>query len=411
VGYIKETITGVSWVGGYRIANRLLTLVKTVILARLLLPVQFGIFGIATLALSFLEIVTETGINVFLVQEKSEIKEYLDTAWIVSIGRGILITIFLLLVSPLVAKFFNSPESLPVLLVISIVPFARGFLNPAEARFQKDLLFNKEFWFRLVCLILDSSVAIILALMTHSVFAMVWGLIAGVILELILSWLVLTPRPSLSFEWEKAKRIIDRGKWMTGASIFNYLFTNGDNMTVGKLLGEGPLGIYNVAYKISYLPISEISDVVSRVTFPVYTRISTDYERLKRAFLKTTLVTCLLITIAGIGIYVFAQQIVLIVLGPNWTAAIPVLKVLSIFGVVKGASFVPLSLFLAVNKQEYVTYVTLLGIAGLFIPIIPLTLKYGLIGTGYSVIIGSLVTLPLIIYYTLKIFRKMKYGH
>jgi lipopolysaccharide exporter len=409
VGYIKETVKGVSWVGAYRISNRLLTVLKTAILARLLLPVQFGIFGIAMLALGFLEIMTETGINVFLVQEKSEIKEYLDTAWIVSIGRGILVTIFLLLMSPLISKFFNSPESLPVLLVVSIVPFVRGFINPAEARFQKELLFNKEFWFRLGCLILDTSVAIILALITRSVFAMVWGMVAGVILELILSWLVLTPRPKLSFEKEKAKRIIDRGKWMTGASIFNYLFQNGDNMTIGKLLGEGPLGIYNVAYKISSLPISEISDVVSKVTFPVYSRISTDYERLKKAFLKTTLVTGLLIILAGIGIYVLAEQIVSIVLGPNWSAAVPILKVLSIFGIIKGASFSPLSLFLAVGKQEYVTYVTLLGIAGLFIPIIPLTLKYGLMGTGYSVIIGSLVTIPLIIYYIIKIFRKLKY--
>lgn len=411
MGYIKETIKGISWVGAYRVANRLMTVIKTAILARLLLPVQFGIFGIAMLALGFLEIVTETGINVFLVQEKSEIKEYLDTAWIVSIFRGILITIFLLLVSPLVSKFFNSPESLPVLLIISIVPFVRGFFNPAEARFQKELTFDKEFWYRFAILFLDSLVAIVLAIATHSVFAMVWGLIAGVILELILSWIVLTPRPRFNFDKEKVKRIINRGKWMTGASIFSYLFQNGDNMTVGKLLGEGPLGIYNVAYKISSLPISEISDVVTRVTFPVYTRISTDYERLKKAFIKTTLVSGLLITLAGIGIYIFAKEIVMIVLGPNWIAAVPVLKILSIFGVVKGASFVPVSLFLAVNKQEYVTYITLLGIVGLFIPIIPLTLKYGLMGTGYSVIIGSLITLPLIIYYILKIFRNLKNGH
>jgi O-antigen/teichoic acid export membrane protein len=181
-------------------------------------------------------------------------------------------------------------------------------------------------------------------------------------------------------------------------------------MTVAKLLGDASLGVYNVAYKISSLPISEIADVVSRVTFPVYIKIGRDYQRIKNAFSKTMLISGGLILAAGIFIFVFSQQIVLIVLGQNWTVAIPVLRVLSVFGVIKGISGTAMSLFLAVNKQEYVMTVTLLGIVGLFIPIIPLTLKYGLIGTGMSVIIGSLVTVPLIIYYTMKVFASLKCG-
>jgi len=410
VGYLQDTVKGVSWVGAFRVANRVLVFVKTAILARLLLPVQFGVFGIATLAMGFLEIVTETGINVFLVQDKSEIEEYIDTAWIVSILRGLLVSLLMLASAPFVAKFFNSPDSYPVLLVFSIIPFLRGFINPAEARFQKELMFDKEFWFRLASLLLDTTVAVILALMTHSVWALVWGFIAGVALELVLSWVMLTPRPKFRFESQKAKRVIDRGKWMTGASIFSFLFQNGDNMTVAKLLGEGPLGIYNVAYKISSLPISEISDVVSKVTFPVYVKIGRDYKRIKDAFTKTILISGGLIALAGIIIFFFARLIVLAVLGPNWLAAVPVLKILAVFGVVKGISNGAYSLFLAVNKQEYVTAVTLLGIVGLFIPIIPLTLRYGLIGTGYSVIIGSLVTIPLIIFFVLRIFASLKRG-
>lgn len=407
MGYLKDTVKGVSWVGAFRIANRLIVLAKTAILARLLLPQQFGVFGIATLVEAFLEIVTETGINVFLVQDESEIEEYLDTAWIVSILRGIAISLLMLATAGLVAKFFNSPESYPILLVMSVVPFLRGFLNPAEALFQKKLWFDKEFWFRLVCLAFDTAIGVSLALITHSVWALVWGFIAGVILELILSWLVLKPRPAFRFESHKAKRVIDRGKWMTGASIFDFLFQNGDNMTVAKLLGEGPLGIYNVAYKISSLPISEIADVFGKVTFPVYVKIGRDRARLKAAYTKSLLAASALITVAGLGIFFLAKPIVSIVLGPNWTAAIPVLRVLAAFGIVKGISRAAMAIFLAVNKQEYLTVVTFIGILGLFIPIIPLTLKYGLIGTGIAVIISSLVTVPPIIYYVRKIFSSL----
>jgi PST family polysaccharide transporter len=112
--------------------------------------------------------------------------------------------------------------------------------------------------------------------------------------------------------------------------------------------------------------------------------------------------------LAGFFIFIFAREIVFIVLGPNWAAAVPVIKVLSIIGVLRGITGIVMALFLAVNKQEYVTAVTTLGIIGLFIPIIPLTLKYGLIGTGIAVIIGSLIPLPLVAFYTRKIFVGLK---
>lgn len=405
MGYLKDTVKGVSWMGGFRVANRGLTFVKTAILARLLTPAQFGVFGIATLAVALLEVLTETGINIFLIQDEGDLGKYVDTAWLVSILRGLLITIILLLISHPVSRFFNAPDSYQVLLLISLVPFVRGFVNPSEIKFQKNLEFHKEFWFRFAILFIDTLVAVGLSFLTHSVFALVWGMFAGVILELVLSWAIIKPRPRIAFDSTKVKHVIDRGKWVTMAGIFNYLFQNGDNMTVGKLLGEAPLGIYSVAYKISSLPISEISDVFVKVTFPVYVKIAGDLSRLKQAFIKTMLSSSILVILGGALIYCLAGPIVAILLGPQWSLAVPVVRILSVFGIVKGILGPSLSLFLAVGKQEYATYTTLIGIIALAIPIIPLTQKFGLTGTGISVIISSVATAPLIAYYVWKIFK------
>lgn len=405
MGYFKDTVKGISWTGTFRAVNRGIVFVKTAILARLLTPKQFGVFGIATLALAFLEVLTETGINVVLVQEKSDIDEYINTAFIVSLIRGLLISLLIFFSAPYLVRFFNSPDSYECLILISLVPFLRGFINPSVVKFQKDLLFNKEFWYRSAILIVDTVFAVTLSFITHSPLALVWGLIAGVFVEVGLSYLVVSPKPKFLFDVQKIKRVVGRGKWVTAYGIFNYLFQNGDNMVVGKALGTGDLGLYSVAYKISSLPISEISDIFAKVTFPVYVKISDDKKRLFRAYIKTTLSSGLLITILGAGIYLFSKEIVYILLGPSWLAAVPVLKILSIFGVIKGISGTALSLFLAIGKQEYVMVVTLVGILGLAIPIIPLTLRFGLIGTGIAVIIGSLVTLPVIVYYNFKIFK------
>jgi len=99
MGYTKQTIKGISWIGAFRIVTRIISFARTALLARLLTPRDFGVFGIATLVLSFLEIVTETGINIILVQKKENINEFINTAWVTSIIRGVLISIFIIVLT------------------------------------------------------------------------------------------------------------------------------------------------------------------------------------------------------------------------------------------------------------------------------------------------------------------------
>lgn len=117
-----KTIKSVTWLGSLKVFSRLISILRIAIIARILAPAQFGLFGIATLALAFLETLTETGINVVLVQEKKNIDKYIGTAWIVSIIRGLVISFLIFITAPLVATFFNNIEASSLLKFISIVP-------------------------------------------------------------------------------------------------------------------------------------------------------------------------------------------------------------------------------------------------------------------------------------------------
>ena len=407
MGYLKDTIKGIAWVGIFRVSSRIVAFARIAIIARVLLPAQFGIFGVAGLVLTLLETLTITGINVFLVQEKENIDLYIDTAWVISIIRGTLIAILILLITPLIINFFHIPEARNVLLLMSIVPFLRGFINPSIVKFQRELQFKKEFWFKFPIYLIESAVLIVLAIVTRSAVSFVWGMIAGVFFEIVLSFLFTAPRPKLSFDKIKMKKIINRGKWVTAFGVFDYLFQNTDDLVVGKILSKSSLGIYQVAYKISSLPITEIAHVFSRVTFPVYRKISEDKDRLKRALLKTTLGVSALVIPFGTIIFIFAEQIVYILLGPNWTTAVPVLRILSLYGIIRGIFYPMLSVFLALQKQRYVSVVTLTGFLGLGISIIPLVNRFGIIGAGVSTVIGSLLTVPVVMYYLTKTFKRV----
>lgn len=404
MGYKTDAIKGISWMSAFRIITRALSFIKTVVLARVLNPAQFGVFGIASLILALLEMLTESGINIFLVQSKREIREYLNSAWVVSILRGIIICLLIIASSPLISSFFRTPAALPVMLTISLVPLIRGFINPAVVQFQKNLDFQKEFWFRTGLFFVDASVSIIFSIMTQSVFSLVWGLMAGAILEVILSFILIKPIPRFSIEKEYFSEIFHKGKWVTAFGIFNYIAQEGDNAVVGRMMGTPSLGIYQMAYKIATLPISEVTDVVSKVVFPVYARIGGDLTRLKSAFLKSTLAIIVSTVIMGTFIFVFAQEIVYYLLGNAWITAVPVLKVLAIFGVLRAISGSASSLFLGVGKQQFVTLMTAVRFLGLMLTIFPLVQTYGLVGAGYAALFSVIIEIPVILYFIYKIF-------
>ena len=404
-----EIVKGISWIGALRASTRVIAFVRIGVLARILTPLEFGLYGIATLFLEFLETITETGINVFLVQEEGEMEEYLDTAWLVSILRGIFIALLIFGLSSSVASFFNSPGARTIVAYISLVPLIRGFINPAEVKFRKNLEFHKEFWFRFIIFAFDSSVAIVFGIITHQTTSLVWGLIAGAVLEVVLSFALIKPTPKIALDLGKITKVINRGKWVTAYGFFNYLFENGDDAVVGKLLNTGALGVYQMAYKISTLPITEVSQVFMNVTFPYYSKLTREKEELKSIFIKTISIISLLVIPFGLLIFFFSKQIVLIILGDKWLAAVPVLKILSVFGIVRAITHPCYSLFLAMKKQELITAATLVNIIVMAITLIPFIKAFSLMGAGYSVLLSAVITTPFVYYYVFKLLEG--YGH
>lgn len=408
MGYASSTLRGVTWLSSFRLVTRILSFIKIAVLARVLSPSQFGVFGIASLVLSLLEILTETGINIVLIQSKKDIDQYINSAWVVSILRGFLVSALILLSAPFIASFFNSPSSLNIVLFISLVPLIRGFINPAEIKFRKDLNFNYEFWFRSTLFFVDAIVSIIVALITHSVYSLVIGLITGAILEVVLSFVLIKPIPKFRIERNYFMDIFHKGKWITVYGIFNYFASNFDNIGVGKILGSSALGVYQVAYKISILPISEVSDVVSQVVFPVYMKIGEDMKRVRSAFIKTIILMSLGGLVVGGIIFLFPTILVETLLGPQWLSAVPVLKVLSIYGILRTLGGPASALFLARGKQNYVTVMTFLRFIVVLVSIYPLIITFGILGAAYSALLSVILEIPIIMFFLNRTFTSIK---
>ena len=390
----------------FRIISRIIAISRFIFLARILTPAQFGVFGIASVVLSFLEIFIETGINVVLIQEKRDIDKYINSAWTISILRGLTLFLLIIMLSPVIVNFFGINDLYRFLFLISFVPLIRGFINPSIVKFQKELNFGKEFALRMSIFLFDSIFAIGLALITKDAISFVWGFISGAALEVILSFILFKPIPQLRPEFSLVKEIIRKGKWVTAYVIFNYLSQLADTAVVGKILGSSAVGIYQMGYRLSSLPISEISDVANKVIFPVYAKISEDKDRLIRAFNKTFFSVVLFSFLLGSLLFFLPEEIFILLLGQQWIEVVPVIRILAVYGVVRAIAGIPTTLFLSLGKQNYVASMTLFRFSALAVFIIPMTLMWGIIGTSYSALLSSLVEIPLIMYFFFKILRK-----
>lgn len=402
-GLKGKTIKGVAWLGSLKIVSRAVSVLRIAIIARILAPAQFGLFGIAAIALALLETLTETGINVVLVQEKKDIDKYINTAWMVSIIRGFIISVIIFITAPLVARFFNDMQATSLLRLISIVPILRGFINPSVVKFQKELRFEKIFIINSSVVLVEAVGSVIFSYLTKSPAGLVYGIILGVIVEITLTFLLAHPTPSFSFDRNIFNKIVRRGKWVTGMGIFNYLTDQGDDAVVGRLLNTASLGLYQVAYRISMLPGTEVTGVVTNVTFPVYTKIANDKLRLRKAYFKTLIPVILITFPISILIFLFPKEIILLLLGDQWIKAVPVLKVLILLGFIVSINSTKNSVFLALNKQNKLFKLHVIRFVALAVLIIPLTLNFGIVGAALASLYSILFVTPMAIYYLYKL--------
>src|SRR5258708_6875055 len=266
MGYSKQIINGFSWSAVLNASAMAISLAKIVILSHFVFgPTEFGVFGIGILILGILELLTETGINIFLVQETGPLEKYLDTAWVISIVRGIIISLSVALLAYPIAIFFKIPSYWTFILAFSLLPLLRGFINPAIANLQKKLLFRQDATYRFTISAVEDISILLLAIFTHNIFSFVIGMLIGSIIEVALTFVIIKEKPRLIFTKIHFQSIIERGKWVTLAQIFEYLFEHTDDVVIGKVLNVFSLGIYQNSYTLSSLPENAVAQQLGKV--------------------------------------------------------------------------------------------------------------------------------------------------
>ncbi len=395
------------WVYATNITEQVLNFIRIIILARLLAPHDFGLVGVALLAISVLNIFTETGFGRALIQRKGDIKGYLDTVWSLSVVRGIILTLILFGAAPLVSTFFESPAVSSILKVVAISCIFQGFGNIGVVYFAKELDFSKQFFYRLSGIVFDLAVAVTAAFLLRNAWALVFGLLAASVVKCIVSYVIHPYRPRFNFQLGQAKELFIFGKWLLASSVVTFLAMQGDNAFLGKVLGVTMLGFYQMAFGFANLPSSQIS-IIQRVAFPTYSKLQDNIPILRDTYLRITrLVTFAAIPLAG-GIFILGPEFIWLFLGDKWMPIVPALRILAISAVIRAVISTSGALFDGVGKPDITFKMTLARVITLAIIIYPLTTLWGMPGTALATLLAVCAMLPIWIWGSVKIGRIRK---
>lgn len=314
-----------------RWTDRLIGLISTLILARLLAPEDFGIIAMASLAIALADVLVDLGVNTALIQNRNATQAHYDTAWTLRLVQTSIATLALVLAAPLAAEYFRDPQVQPVLQVLAFTLLLSGLENIGIVAFHKHMQFGAEFRFLFLRRMTGFIATIIAAWLLRSYWALVIGALTGRLAGVGLSYWLHPMRPRLSFE--KFGEIFAISQWMLLRSIGAYLHHNLHKMLVGRWASTATMGAYSLADDISAMPTGELLAPLNRVLFPAFADAREHLAELKRLFLLAQGIQTLVAIPAAVGLALVADEMVRFLLGEKWLAVVPFIQILALVNI------------------------------------------------------------------------------
>ncbi len=320
---------GVMWMGGSQVLRQLLSLVSISILARHVPPSAYGLISMAAVVTNFLDTIRDFGTGAALIREPEVSNELLSTVFWVNCILGAAMTAVTAAIAWPAALFFHEPRLTAVLRVFSLVFLLMALPVVPTAVLTRRMAFRALTTAQVVGAVLGTTVAITLALHGGDVWSLVFGSITNLAVTAVMTWILCPWKSGWVWNWSAARHLTSFSLNLSGFNALNYFSRNADNLLVGRFLGSGQLGFYQMAYSLMTYPLSNFSSLICQVLFPAMAKVQNDEARFRSAYTRTCMLIALGTFPAMLGLTVTARPFVGVMLGARW---MPVAGLLAVFG-------------------------------------------------------------------------------
>jgi len=270
---------------GSQVAQFILRITGTVVLARLLTPADYGLFGMVAVVVGFAEMFKDAGLSMATVQKDQISHEQISTLfWVnfmISVGLGLCVFVG----SPLIAWFYGKPELASITVALSLSFIISGLTIQHQALLQRHMRFGTLASIQVAAQIISLTVTIIMAYLGWRYWSLVGGALSQALVNSLLTFVYCPWIPGRVQRGTGVRDMLKFGSHLTGFNFVNYFARNADNILIGKFIGADALGIYGRAYQLLMMPITMLSAPLSNVAVPALCRLNEERDRLHKYYL------------------------------------------------------------------------------------------------------------------------------
>ena len=384
----QRTATASIWTIGGKLLARLLDFVSLLVLARLLRPEDFGLVAIATSVLVIVEAVLDLPLNQALIRQPRLTERMLDTAFTLSILRGLAISLTMVVISWPISFFYDDPRLVALVAALSIAPTMRSLISPRMVLFMQRFDFRREFALDVITKGATLLFAVGVVLTTGSYWGLAVGAIAGPFAAAIASYVFAPMRPHLTLsEWSRFRDMIG---WNTVAQVLSSINWQLDRLLLPRFTSLSTFGAFSVADNLAGIPHQTFVGPLMRPLMAAFSTVE-DHRKLIAAYLKATRAITLVAAPVLLIIAFLAEPIVRITVGENWSLAAPILRWLCVVNLISLPSTMMPALAMVLDNTRYVAFRMLVEFA-IRAPVILVGIAYfGLLGAIVSRLLAMLV--------------------
>ena len=323
----SEVLSSLIWKLMERGGTQGIQFIVQIVLARLLLPEDYGLIALVSIFILVANVFVQSGFNTALIQKKDADELDFSSVFYLSLFIATILYSLLFLISPLIASFYNEPELILVLRVLSLTLFLGAFNSIQNAYIAKKMMFKKLFFSSLGAIIISGIIGVILAYLGYGVWALVCQQLINRFMSTLILWFIVKWRPRFMFSFERIKSLFSYGSKLLMSGLLNTIYNEITTLVIGKIHSPSTLGFYNRGKQFPQFIVSNIDGSIQSVMLPTLSAQQDNKERVKNMVRRSIVTSSFIMFPIMIGLAVIAEPLVKIILTDKWLPAVPFLQI------------------------------------------------------------------------------------
>jgi len=400
----EKSLSGILWVFIDKLGSSTINFIITILLARLLVPEDFGLVAMVMVFFEISSVFVESGFSTALIREKNISETDKSTTFIFNLITAVVLYAALFFCAPLIASFFDQSQLVWIVRVMGLNLVIESLGIVQRSALTQEIDFKTQTKARFLAVIGSGVAGVLMAVAGLGVWALVGRIGLMGLMEVFSLWKMNPWKPSFRFSKDSFRRLFGFGSKILSAAILDKFFTHIYKVVIGKFFSAASLGFYSQAGNFTNMIINTLFRTISRVTYPVLSKLQDDLEKLKDSYRKVLKLSSFVIFPAMMLLGVLAEPILVTLVGEKWLPSAPFLQLLCISGATYHFSSVNLNALLVLGRSDLSLKLEVVKKIVIAIAIV-VGLQYGIFGLVIGEVISTYINLLINVFYSKKLLK------